>query len=124
MKNGRANCRSLKMSMFTTVPSKVKKASARTNTSDRFTASNKRNGKATSKCAAFEGCRKKTAKKITETMQEIVRAKFRDFICRGHSRSAVISVQQSNRNTGGVKAWKIIRYTPPRIDSRKFMPAV
>src|SRR5438067_2369535 len=96
------------MSMFTTVPSKVKKVSARINTNDRFTASNKRNGKATSTCAALDGCRKKTAKKITGTIQEIVRAKFRDFICRGQSHSAVISVQQRNRNTGGVKAWKII----------------
>jgi hypothetical protein len=95
--------------MFTTDPSKEQKASARTNAIDRFTASNKRNGKTTSKCAAFDGCRKKTAKKITETTHEAVKIKFRDFICRGQSPNAVISVQQSNRNTGGVKAWKIIR---------------
>src|SRR5438067_11995535 len=97
------------MSMFTTAPNRVKKVSVRTKASDRSTASNKRNGKATSKCAAFDGWRKKTAKKIRETMQQIVKMKFRDFICRGHSRSAVNSVQPSNRNTGGVKAWKIIR---------------
>src|SRR5947207_2513403 len=59
------------MSMFTTAPNRVKKVSARTKASDRSTASNKRNGKATSKCAAFDGWRKKTAKKIMGTVHEI-----------------------------------------------------
>src|SRR5437588_4845288 len=97
------------MSMFTTAPNRVKKVSVRTKASDRSTASNKRNDKATSKCAAFDGWRKKTAKKVMGTIQEVAETKFRDWICRGHWRSAVISVQQSKRNTGGVKAWKIIR---------------
>src|SRR5947208_14048980 len=95
------------MSMFTTAPNRVKKMSARTKASDRSTASNKRNGKATSKCAAFDGWRKKTAKKIMGTAHEIVKKKFRDFICHGHFRNAPSSVQQSKTNTGCVNARKI-----------------
>src|SRR5260370_18844311 len=97
------------MSMLTNMPSEVKKVNPRSNANDRPTASSKRNGKATSKCAALDGCRKNAARKIKGTTHEIVKTKFLDTICFRRSSSATIRTQQSKRNTGGVKAWKIIR---------------
>src|SRR5436309_15988356 len=97
------------MSMFTTAPNRVKKVSVRTKASDRSTASNKRNGKATSKCAAFDGWRKKTAKKISGTTHDNVKTKFLDCSSFRQSRSAATRIQQSKRKTAGVKAWKTIR---------------
>src|SRR5438270_12856444 len=97
------------MSMFTSAPGKVRKVSVRSGGMDRPVASNKRNGSATSKCAAFQGCRKNTARKITGLMQQITNKKsFASSFFR-KSRRLAIKTQQSKKNTGGVNAWKTIR---------------
>src|SRR5207253_7892866 len=97
------------MSMFTTDPSKVKDVRARSKASERPTASSKMKGKATSNCAALEGCKNNTGKKMSGTAQDIVETKLLQSICFRRSRSAVISAQQSKSNTGGVNACKMAR---------------